>query len=318
MSQPSPSALRKRAIVTAAWLGIGANALLAVAKVGLGFWGNSMALVADGVDTTTDVITSCITLWAAYIMDKPANMGYPYGYARVEAVATKAIAFVVFFVGAEIILSALGQLWQGEEPPLPAPMVVVVAAISIAVKGWLYRYLWRVGEHHHSSMVLANAINMRNDLVLSLMVLVGLGATLLLQIAWIDALLALGIGGWIIKSAFEIFFSTSVELMDGGREQLALYEEIIAAAHSVAGVYNPHRVRARQLSYLYAIELDIEVDGELTVRQGHDLCQQVEAAIRQRIDNVYDIFIHLEPLGNVERDEKYGLDQQRLERARQG
>ncbi|MGF1529276.1 MAG: cation diffusion facilitator family transporter [Candidatus Competibacterales bacterium] len=304
--QLATPALRKRAIVFASWLGIGVNLCLAILKIGTGVYAESLAVIADGIDTTTDVLTSLITLLAAYIMNRPANANYPFGYARIETLATKVIAFVVFFVGLEIALAAGQRLLTTVPLPSPDPVVLWVAGLSVVAKGLLARYLFIVGRRQQSSMVRANAINMKNDLVLSSGVLVGLAATLGLGVPALDAVLALLIGLWIVKSAFEIFLSTSAEVMDGG-DPLDLYRAIVHGAEAVEGVYNPHRIRVRRLSYLYAIELDVEVDGELTVREGHRLCQEVEGQIRNRIDNVYDIVIHLEPLGNVERGEPFGV-----------
>jgi cation diffusion facilitator family transporter len=154
-------------------------------------------------------------------------------------------------------------------------------------------------------MLEANAKNMLNDIFISASVLVGLVFTVRLELPLIDLLLAVGVSLWIMKTAVIIFLETNLEVMEGLRDQ-HLYEKIFKAVGEVPDAHNPHRTRIRKMGNMYVIDLDVEVDGRRTVWQAHDIARQVEKRIKRSIRNVYDIMVHVEPLGNVEAGEKYG------------
>jgi cation diffusion facilitator family transporter len=147
---------------------------------------------------------------------------------------------------------------------------------------------------------------MRNDVFLSSSVLVGLIFTYVLNLAVIDKIIALFLGIWIIKVAIEIFYEENHELMEG-IEDTSVYKELFQAVILVEGAHNPHKARIRKIGAFIIIDLDIEVEGNLTVYESHEIAKRVENSIRSHMENVYDVLIHVEPLGNVEEDEKYGV-----------
>ena len=155
-------------------------------------------------------------------------------------------------------------------------------------------------------MLIANGKNMQSDILISISVLIGLAFTYLLHIPVLDSITAVAVSLWIMKTAFQIFMDSNTELMDG-MEEPAIYTTIFQAVESIDGVANPHRTRVRRLAHLYIIDIDIEVDGKLSVAAAHQLAVQVEETIKRNLDNVYDIMVHVEPLGNVEQEEKYGI-----------
>lgn len=301
---------RNKKIKQASWVGIIGNSLLAILKIVVGFLSGSLAVVGDGIDTATDILTYMITLLAARIMNKPPNYRYPYGYNRAEAVATKALSFVIFFAGAQLFLSTLIRMIKGESHEIPAMLAIYVTIISIVSKAGLAFYQFKIGKKIESNMLIANAKNMRNDILISLSVLVGLGFTFLLKLPILDMVTAIAVSIWIMKAGFEIFIESSRELMDG-TDNPELYYKIFDAVEEVGGA-NPHRVRVRRHSNLYTVDLDIEVDGNLTIEEGHNISMDVEINIRKRIDNVYDVLVHIEPEGNVEK-EKFGLSRENIE-----
>ena len=125
--------------------------------------------------------------------------------------------------------------------------------------------------------------------------------------------MAMLVGIWIVKSSIGIFLEINVELMDGstGPEP---YRAVFEAVHSVDGVRNPHRARMRRIAGFWDIDIDIEVDQNLTVREAHRIASAVERAIRERLEGVYDIMVHVEPAGvGRHGDEGYGLSEQDVE-----
>ena len=291
---------RNKYIKEASWVGIIGNSILAIAKIVVGFVSGSLAVIGDGIDTATDILTYVITLVAARIMNKPPNYKYPYGYNRAEAVATKALSFVIFFAGAQLFLTSLLQIIRNETFELPTLLAIYITIISIISKTGLAFYQFKIGKRIQSNMIIANAKNMRNDILISASVLTGLIFTQVLNLPILDLLTAMAIGIWIMKAGFEIFMETSRELMDGS-DNPELYYKIFDAVEEVGGA-NPHRVRIRKHSNLYTIDLDIEIDGTLSIKEGHDIAMEVEKNIKVRIDNVYDVLVHVEPEGNVEKE----------------
>lgn len=301
---------RNQSIKKASWVGIIGNTILAIIKILVGFISGSMAVIGDGIDTATDILTYFITLFAAKIMNKPPNFRYPYGYNRAEAVATKALSFVIFFAGAQLFLSTLIQIIKNEPHGLPSLLAIYVTVISIVSKAGLAFYQFRIGKKVQSNMIIANAKNMRNDILISASVLVGLVFTQVLKLPILDLLTAMAVGIWIMKAGFDIFMETSRELMDGS-DNPELYYKIFDAVEEVGGA-NPHRVRIRKHSNLYTVDLDIEIDGKLSIKVGHDIAQKVEDKIKERIYNVYDVLVHVEPKGNIEK-EKFGLSRENID-----
>ena len=295
---------RNRYIKKASWVGIVGNTILAITKIVVGFISGSLAVIGDGIDTATDILTYFITLFAAKIMNKPPNFKFPYGYNRAEAVATKALSFVIFFAGAQLFYTSIFRLIKNETVEIPSMLAIYVTAFSIVSKAALAFYQFRIGKKIESNMVIANAKNMRNDILISGSVLTGLVFTQILHLPVLDLITALAVSIWIMKAGFEIFMETSRELMDGS-DNPDLYYKIFDAVEEV-GAVNPHRVRIRKHSNLYTVALDIEMDGKRSIEDGHHMAKKVENIIKERIENVYDVLVHVEPKGNIEK-EKFGL-----------
>lgn len=301
---------RAKTITWVAWAAIVINAVLAVLKIVAGIIGGSLAVLGDGIDSTTDIVASGIILFAAKVISKPADREHPYGHFRAETIATKALSFIIFFAGAQLALSTIHRLINKEYGGIPDFAVMIAAAISIVGKIGLTVLLIRKGKRINSSMLIANGKNMLNDVLISGGVVVGVLFTRLLGIPIIDALMALAISAWIMKTAFGIFMESTVEVMDSIEDQ-SIYRVIFDAVDAVQGAVNPHRTRVRKLSNVFLIDLDIEVDGSMTVADSHRVAMKVEETIKDRVDNVYDIMVHIEPRGHVEKDERFGLDGRR-------
>lgn len=297
---------RTQKIVFASWVAVWANAALAVLKITVGLMAGSLAVVGDGIDSAGDIVTSLITLFTARIIAKPPDLKFPYGYSKADTVAAKALSFIIFFAGAQLGISTIHKLLEGGINQIPDIIAIYVIIISIVVKMALSVFLLKTGKKVQSPMLLANGHNMRNDVVISSSVLLGLFFTIYFKMPVIDSIFAMLISIYIMKSGFDIFMETNVELMDGVSDQ-TVYTRIFDTIQRVKGAINPHRLRVRKLANLYIIGVDIEVDPELTVGEAHRIAQTVERDLKDRLGNVYDVMVHTEPAGNYEQDEKYGI-----------
>jgi cation diffusion facilitator family transporter len=297
---------RARHIERIAWVAVFGNMMLAAVKIIAGLSAGSLAVLGDGLDSTTDIAASAITLFAARIIAKPADRTHPYGHFRAETIASKTLSFIIFFMGAQLALSTVRQLLNAVPRELPGPLALYAVVVSVAGKLALAVVLSRSGRRLSSAMLVANGKNMKSDILVSAGVLVGLLLTGWLHVPILDPIVALAISAWIMKTAFGIFLESNKELMDG-LDDPTIYPIVFEAVAGVSEAANPHRARVRRLANMYLIDLDIEVDGALTVREAHDVAVRVEERIKQKLDNVYDIMVHVEPLGNVEREERFGV-----------
>ena len=297
---------RSYQIKRASWIGIIGNSFLAVAKIVIGFIAASYAVIGDGIDTSTDIITYIIILFTARIIAKPPDKKFPYGYKKAETAATKILAFVIFFAGAQLLISTSTQLFKGDHRELPSIIAIYVTVFSIIGKSILAVWQFRIGKKIDSNMIIANARNMRNDILISLSVLAGLTFTFMLNMPILDNVTALIVSFWIIKEAVGIYKESNLEMMDGVKDT-SVYFKIIKSVDQVNGAHNPHRIRVRNLANMFLIALDIEVDQNIKVMDAHNIAKEVENKLKEDIENIYDIMVHIEPLGNVEQDESYGV-----------
>ncbi|MGC9341555.1 MAG: cation diffusion facilitator family transporter [Bacteroidales bacterium] len=303
---------RQKTIIQSSWISIAGNLVLALLKIIVGLVAGSMAVVADGIDSASDIATSFITLITARLLSRPPNIKYPYGYEKADTVATKALSFIIFFAGAQLGISTLTRIINGEIPEVPSMLAIYVTLFSIVSKLSLSRYLIKTGKKVNSAMLEANGKNMQNDVIISTSVLVGLVFTFVLNLPILDLITALAVSIWIMKVALQIFFKTNTELMDGMKDPI-LYCELFNAVKKVKGAHNPHRVRVRKIGNYHMISMDIEVEPLMTVNDAHEIAWKVETEIKRNLPNVYDIVVHIEPLGNVEKGEKFGLREKDVE-----
>jgi cation diffusion facilitator family transporter len=305
---------RNRIIRTASIISIVGNAVLSFSKIFFGLLSGSLSVIGDGIDSMTDIFISVITLIVSNIISRPPDREHPYGHYRAETIATSILSFIMFFIGGQLAMSTLDKLMNHPVIAMPGVAAVYVTVFSIIGKLILSYSQYALGKKAGSEMLKANGKNMVNDVIMSAGVLIGLGSAFYFNMPVIDRILAILISVWIMYSAVKIFKSTLTELMEGevNRE---LYDKIFGIVKETKGVDNPHRVRITKLGVLYAIDMDVEVDGELKVCEAHDLIMALEKKIRDNIDNIYDIVVHIEPLGLHDKHEKnecYGLTEDNI------
>jgi cation diffusion facilitator family transporter len=302
---------REKLIVRASWVSIGGNALLSVLKIVIGLLAGSLAVVADGIDSAGDIIASVITLFTAHVVSRPPNLKYAYGYERADTIASKVLAFIIFFAGAQLAITTIHRLSEGIEREIPTLLAVYVTISSIIGKMLLAWYQRRIGKKTGSLMLQANARNMLNDVIISLAVLIGLFFTLILKMPVFDTITALVVSVWIMYVAYRIFRESSLELMDGVEDE-SIYDRIFLAISKVEGAHNPHRARVRKIGHRYMVAVDVEVDGDITVKQAHYVAHKVEQNIRAELVDVYDVMVHTEPVGDDGTEEEFGISQENL------
>ncbi len=297
---------KNQSIKKASWISIWGNAFLSALKIVIGFISGSMAVLADGIDSASDIVTSVITLFTAKIIAKPPNARFPYGYEKADTIASKVLAFIIFFAGAQLFISTLTNLIENEIREMPSKIAIYVTVISIVGKFLLAFYQFKIGKRVKSSMLIANAKNMQNDVMISLSVLLGLIFTFVFERPVLDIITAFAVSGWIMYVAFKIFMKTNIELMDG-IEDVGIYKTIIEAVEKVEGAKNPHHIRVRLRNNSYLIALDVEVDENLSVKVSHEIAHKVDKSIRKACRPCVRYLVHVEPEGIHDPNEVFGV-----------
>lgn len=304
---------KARLIKTASIIAIAGNGLLALLKIIIGLVGGSLAVVGDGIDSSTDVIIAMMSLIVAGIIARPADAEHPWGHGRAETIATTILAFILFFAGGQLVLRAVSGIFSHTTSEVPSPLTLAVTAFSIIGKLTLSWSQYYFGKRADSAMLRANGKNMMGDVIISSGVLIGVGLSIVLNMAILDPIIAILVGFWVIRSSISIFLEANMELMDGSSDT-APYTAVFNAVRTVPGTINPHRTRMRRIAGLWDIDIDIEVDPELKVREAHHIANQVEQAIKDSVEGVYDIVVHIEPAGEADLHaaEQYGLRESEL------
>jgi len=301
---------KARYIKRASIIALVGNCALAALKLCAGILSHSGALLGDGIESSMDVAFCVMTLAAVRFIASPADQKHPWGHGRAETVATAFLSFAMFFMGAQLIFASAAKLLSGQQPDAPSFLGVAAALVSVAGKALLAWSQHALGKRAASALVLANAKNMLGDVLISLGVLAGLAISKATGSGIADAAFAILIGLWIIKTAVGIFRQANLELLDGSGD-MASYRTIFDAVNSVEGAGRPHRARMRRIAGFWDIDLDIEVDPRLTVAQAHGIALRVEREIKLRLENVYDIMVHVEPQGEGSQ-EGFGMSEEEV------
>lgn len=299
--------LREKILIKTSWVSTIGNAILSASKIIVGLLAGSLAVLGDGIDSATDVIISIVMIFTARIISRPPSKKYVFGYEKAESIATKVLSLVIFYAGMQMLFSSIKSIFSDEAKEIPSAIAIYVTVFSIIGKILLALYQYKQGKKINSSMLTANAVNMRNDVIISSGVLLGLIFTFIFKLPVLDSITGLVISLFIVKSSISIFIDSNVELMDGVKD-VNVYNKIFEAVEKVPGAANPHRVRSRMIGNLYMITLDIEVNPQITITQAHEIADSVERSIKSSVDNVYDILVHVEPAGKSQENEKFGID----------
>lgn len=294
-------------IKIAATIALVGNAILAAMKITAGVLSQSGALIGDGIDSSTDVLISIVMLAVVRVLMKPADVEHPWGHRRVETIATAFLSFIIFFAGGQLIINSLSNLIADVHTSIPSAASVAVIVISIVGKILLAFSQYILGKRADSAIIKANAKNMAGDILISFVVLVGFAFTFLTDFGHADSIAAILIGAWIVKTAIGIFIDANIELMDGN-SNMESYRVILEAVNSVEGAGNPHRARMRCIAGFWDISFDINVSPKCSVSDAHRIASRVESEIKKRLENVFDIVIHVEPSGD-DAVEAFGLSE---------
>ncbi|MCY4450592.1 MAG: cation diffusion facilitator family transporter [Immundisolibacterales bacterium] len=295
IARPRDAAPERYAIIRRVTLvGAAVDLSLALVKVGGGIVAQSQSLVADGVHSISDLVTDLLVLLAARFARGKPDADHPYGHERIETVATVALGMVLIVVGAGIAIDAVRRLFHPEELKIPAWWAMAIAAVSVALKEAVYHYTMRAARRHRSRLLEANAWHARSDAASSIVVMVGVGGSLL-GLAYLDAIAAVVVSWMIVRMGYRLARRSVEELIDTGLDPEQV-EAIRGALMAVDGVRDLHMLRTRQMGPKSLVDVHILLDDpKLSVSEGHQISETARAELIREFRDIEDVTVHIDP-----------------------
>lgn len=274
--------------------GILANTVLAAIKAIAGVLGNSYALIADAIESTTDIASSLIVWGGLKISGLPPDEDHPYGHGKAEPLAATIVALALLAAAVGIAIESIREIAVPHHAP--APFTLLVLLLVVAAKEGLFRYVSRVGKAINSTAVTGDAWHHRSDALTSGAAFVGISIALVGGRGYeaADDWAALFAAGIISFNAFRILRPALSEVMDAAPPPV-VESAVRQTAQNVAGVIALDKCLVRKMGLSYYVDLHVTVDGQLSVREGHDIARLVRSAIVTAHPAVADVLIHIEP-----------------------
>jgi cation diffusion facilitator family transporter len=273
-------------------VGFWVNALLMVMKLLAGYFGGSEAVFADGMESACDFIALLSTMIALKIGRKPYDANHPYGHGRAESLSAIMVSLVIFGTGGWILFNSVTTVIKGVYSS-PQMVAVIAAFLTIIIKEWLYRFSMKTGSSLQSPALLAVAKDHRKDAITSIATLVGVTAAFF-GFRIMDPIAAGLTSVFIFHIGWETFRGAAHDLMDGQPEE-ELLTAIVALAEGVAGVEHVHEIKGRRSGQYLIIDLKLEMDPDMTVKESHDIATAVKKVIFDHNANIGDVMIHINP-----------------------
>ncbi len=278
----------------ATYFSIIGNVCLSIVKGLAGFFGNSYALIADAIESTTDIFSSLLVLFGIKYSSRPADENHPYGHGRAEPLIT---FLVVGFLITSATIIAYESISNINTPHnLPKSWTLIVLGLIIIWKEYSFRLVMKKSKESNSSSLRADAWHHRSDAITSVAAFIGISIALLFGKGYesADDWAALFAAGFIFYNSYLIFRPALGEIMD---EHLYddLVDEIRKVSLQVDGIVDTEKCFIRKAGMKYHVDLHAIVDADISVREGHELAHNLKDTLRMQISELGHVLIHIEP-----------------------
>lgn len=280
--------------IKATYFSIIGNTCLAIVKGFAGFFGNSYALIADAIESTTDIFSSLLVLFGIKYSNKPADENHPYGHGRAEPLVT---FLVVGFLITSATVIAYESIQNIKTPHnLPKPWTLIVLGLIIIWKEISYRLVLKRSIETNSSSLKADAWHHRSDAITSVAAFIGISIALYLGKGYeaADDWAALFASAFILYNSYLIFRPALGEIMDEH-----LYDDLIEIIRKVSlkvdGIIETEKCYIRKSGMKYHVDLHAVVNSEISVKKGHELAHKLQDKLHEEIPELGKILIHIEP-----------------------
>jgi len=285
-------AIAARQIKSITYLGMAVNIALSVIKVAIGLSAASLALVADGIHSLSDVATDVAVLLGLRLGSKGPDQSHPYGHGRAETFSAGLIALILIVVGGAMIYYATLAIAR-DEMTIPRFGVLIAGIISIAAKEWLYRATQKVAIQSHSPALYANAWHHRSDAFSSVAVVIGF-ISLEFGFGHGDQVAAIAVGLMIIWVGVRIISDALHELTEAAVDPDTI-EHIKNVINSDSSIRQWHKLRTRTVGREVFLDLHILVDPDLKITAAHEIAERLEKTLDEKITRPINITVHIEP-----------------------
>ncbi len=278
-------------------VGLGVNIMLAVLKVGIGVVGHSPALLADGINSTSDVVYGIVVSICMRLSGKPADSNHPYGHDQMESIAAVVVGAFVMTTGVAIFWNSIdnvyGLLFRGEIFIGGAILTFWIAVLAITLKIWLTWWTTRIGKKTRNTAVMALAHDHRNDIFASLAAALGIFFGMR-GYSWIDPFAGALVSLVIFHTGVEILRTATADLMDTvpGRELALEIKEIL---RDVENVLEIEEIHAHRFGPYLVVNITIGVEGTITVIEGDRIATGVEQVLLEKVEFLRQVYVHYHP-----------------------
>lgn len=268
------------------------NLVLMILKIAAGMVSNSKGLIADGLHSASDVVTTLGVIIALFLSKKPRDQEHPYGHEKIETVSAFLLAIVLIFVGLNTAILSLRAIFSTEIVNV-GKLAYFSAIISIIIKEFQYQLTIRISNRLNSSALKADAWHHRSDALSSIAALVGLiGATFGIMI--LDAIMGVVVSAIVAKVGWDIFMESFHGLIDVSIQQ----EELIEIKNEILQLKEVHHIndiRTRKHGSVVYVDVKVCVDPFMEVYLGHQVADKIEAIVNEKVQRLEDVIVHLDP-----------------------
>ena len=280
--------------IQATYFSILGNTFLAIAKGITGFFGNSYALIADAIESTTDIFSSILVLFGLKYASRPPDENHPYGHGKAEPLITFAVVGFLLISATVIFIESIHNIQKPQSKP--EPFTLIVLGLIIIFKEISFQYVNKKSNETKSTSLKADAWHHRSDAITSLMAFIGISIAIYMGKGYeaADDWAALIASLFIVYNAYLIFRPALGEIMD---EHLHddLIDQIRKSSSLINGVVGTEKCLVRKMGMNYIVDLHVIVDGKLSVMEGHSIAHSVKDKLKIDLPEVTDILIHIEP-----------------------
>jgi cation diffusion facilitator family transporter len=301
-SAPHAATAADRAVEAqrATWVSVAVNFVMTVLQIIVGYLAHSQSLIAHGLHSFSDLLSDFLVIYATRQSAHPADSAHPYGHARVETAATLVLGTSLAAIGGGILWESGMRLQHIENLPTVELSALWVAIATVLSKEILYRYLIRVAERLRSQLMIANALHTRADAASALVVVVGIGGALL-GWSFLDLLAAALMGFMILRMGLELGWGAMKELIDTGLDETQV-DAIRATLLATPGVRGLHELRTRRMAHQALVDAHVQVDGRISVSEGHRIAESSRARVLREHPEVLDVLVHIDPEDDFDPD----------------
>lgn len=273
-------------------VGILGNLFLFIIKIIVAVMSKSQAMLADSINSGTDILSSLMTLIGGKLAAEAPDKGHNYGHAKAEYVFSLIISLIMGYLAIKIA-------WDGAVSLIDRNVfeiswyLILVCVITMITKFFLYIYTHKIGEKNDDILILANAQDHKNDILVTASVLVGVIAAVF-KIYWLDGIIAICIATRIFYVAIDFFVQSYTVLIDRSMDDAEI-KEIESIIKTYKNIDHIDRITSKSTGKSFIVIVKVSVDGNMTVNESHQIAGKLKADI-MKLKNVYDVVVHINPV----------------------